>query len=163
MIALNENWMRWTVASAARTIRAALLALDPDLQFQMITQDVAVGDNVSQTRTSIRKDVEFRYDGPWWTERSTHYDGRFFVSLLLQVAPGQTNLYTFPELVGKCAASLPTNLTVKKYGNAVGDDESSVTCLSRRDLVQVNNHGRRDNQGGVFAATIQTEFSGMFQ
>ena len=157
------DWTKWIVASSIVQVKTDLLALEPSLNFNVITQQVRAGDSLNGTTTD-GKDVEFRYDGPWWSAQSGGwYHARYFVSLLFETTPATANIYDWPSLYGKGIQSLSGGMSIKKYGPAVGDDQSFIECLSQEGVIQVNNHGRRDVSANVFHTTMSTEYHGLFQ
>ena len=156
-----SDWNRWAVGSLVVKVQTALAAIDPDITIEVMTEALERGNDPSVPRTSEKKGVEIRYDGPWWSGRPNgRADARFFVSILLKYVPGDANIYTFPTLIGRVVEVLSDDLEVFKYGGVAGDDQSSVACFSQNGFVQANNHGRRDVSANVFHATIQTEFLG---
>ena len=158
---MYSDWNRWIVASIIVKVQAALAAVDPEFTFEVMTEELDRGDNISQPRATEKKGVEFRYDGPWWHPGPNGFaSSRLFISILLKYVPGKANIYTFPTLVGRLTEILADDLAVFKYGSEPGDDRSFVGCLPQKGIVQANNHGRRDMSANVFQATVATEYRG---
>lgn len=119
-------------------------------------------------RTSDLKDFfELRVDGPYYTELSKGFWRVYIeINVLIQSAQDKIDRFRIYKTAGVVAAAFERIISIFKYGDEVGDDDSLVGCLKllgdkeARERIQISHFGQVEPQTGISQSTVEAHYVG---
>lgn len=146
---MNQNWSKWIFASLAK-------------HFEDAKGDIAhyFVQGVTRVESEDIERLEFRWTGLNYdeqTEKSYHLE--FTVGLLLTAPFSGKNNYRMQELTGRMSNAFRSTITIKKYGNAVGDDASVIGCLQLKGKVRVHDWGQINSEIKVTQSSVESDLT----
>ena len=113
---------------------------------------------------SLTEFIEFRMDGPYFTETSKDYWHVYFeINIMLQTLLSETDLHAIHRLAGEVSAAF-TEIPIYKYGEGVDDDDSFIACAKlkqdkrKRERIQVNHFGQIEPETKLIQATVEGHY-----
>ena len=153
-MALDQNLTRWIIASVSQHFMDRRQGLTVFMEGQ-----------VRDTRT-LKDFLELRVDGPSMTELSKGYWRVFIeINVLVQSAQDNADYHRIYESVGIAAAAFTGTLSIYKYGDKAGDDDSLVGCMqlqgdrSKTERIQISHFGQVEPETGVFQSSVEGHYA----
>jgi hypothetical protein len=153
----NPNWARWIFSSIAKNLQAVAVTND----IPAIVEGV---DDETDTFTKATDHVEIRISGPSTKKMSGEYRIRMDVNVLLTSRfDGQKkNRHAILTNAGLFHEAMDRAILIYKYGNAAGDDDSYLGCLTLRpgknDAVRVIHFGKIDPTDKIKQSVVDARY-----
>lgn len=134
-MAINQHWIRWSIASLAKHFDGLKGAYPLYVE------------GAERDTDHLKTFGEFRVDGPFITNPcKDNYYVDIEVNILIQAHMNPSDLYAGLKAVGQFAAAFVHNIRVYKYGDAAADDGTLLGCFVLRsarnnDSVDVGQFG----------------------
>ena len=150
---LSKDLPRWIVASVSQ-------------HFEDRRQGIFMFIEGQLRRTSDLKDfIELRIDGPHYTELSKGFWRVYIeINVLIQSAQDKIDRYRIYKSAGVVASAFEQTISIFKFGDEVGDDDSLVGCLKllgdkeARERVQISHFGQIEPETGIFQSTVEAHY-----
>ena len=138
---VNPNWARWLFASIADY----LTTLADDNSIPVYVEGM---DDTTDTFTEATDRVEIRISGPFTKQLHGEYLIYMDVNVILtsRYDGTQKNRYAILQNAGLFHEAMAQHISIYKYGNEVGDDDSLLGCLvprsGKNDTIRVIHFGQ---------------------
>jgi len=151
----NPNWPRWIFASASKHFFDAGAAATPAIP-------VFVENQKRDTEEEITL-WEFRLDGPNIVELSKNfYELKVEINILIQTKLDIEDAHRHFDVVGIAQEKMENTISVFKYGNRAGDDDTFLECLHLRteinEPVFVNHFGQIEPTTHITQSTVEGHY-----
>ena len=150
---LNQNLPRWIIASVSKHFDDRRQGIPMFIEGQ-----------IRDTRTE--KDfIELRIDGPYYTEVSKGFWNVYIeINVLIQAAQDQADYHRIYRSAGIVAAAFEHAISIFKFGDGVGDDDSLIGCMhllgdkEKRERIQISHFGQVEPETGIFQSTVEAHY-----
>ena len=152
-MAVQQQWPRWIFASVSRHFADRRGGLTLFIEGQ-------------PRDTRDEKDfLELRQDGPYITEVSKGYYRLYIeINVLVQSSMDAEDYHRIHDDVGIAAAAFTNGISVFKFGDRVGDDDSFVGCLiligdpRGKERIQISHFGQIEPKLSLMQATVEGHY-----
>jgi hypothetical protein len=151
---IDQNWARWIFASMAK-------------HFDSLKQGWTffVEGQHRGTTDELAKHLEFRMDGPWYTELSKNtYRVYCEVNILVHAVMNDTDLYLLLKGLGVVAEAMHAGIPIYKYGDGLEDDDSLLGCMvlitdvKGKEGVKTYNFGQIHQTAKIHQGTVEGHY-----
>lgn len=158
----DSNWPRWVQASVANHFKTAANAAG----YVSLVEELE--EKTDEFLTAPNR-VEIRVNGPFAVELSHNY-WSFYVPcnmLIFSHMDGSVNnVYGGVDIAGTMAARATEPVSVLKYGNNVGDDQSFLFCLTvqtdKKNGLNVYHFGEIDSESRLRQYGVDFDLFGTY-
>lgn len=150
---LSQHLPRWIIASVSRHFEDRRQGIPMFIEGQ-----------IRQTR-ELEDFIEIRIDGPNYTELSKSFWRVYIeINVLIQSVQDKKDRFRIYKSTGVVASAFENVISIFKFGDEAGDDDSLVGCLklqgdrSARERVQISHFGQIEPQTGIFQSTVEAHY-----
>lgn len=151
---LSKHLPRWIIASVSQHFEDKREGIPMYIEGQI-------------RQTSDLKDFfELRVDGPYYTELSKGFWRVYTeINVLIQSAQDKEDRFRIYKTAGVIAAAFEQVISIFKYGDEVGDDDSLVACLKllgdkgARERIQISHFGQVAPATGISQSTVEAHYA----
>lgn len=149
---MDANWPRWIFASCS-------------YHFEQNVGGITMFTEGTHRDTELLPEfIEFRMDGPYFTQLNKNYWHCYFeINILLQATMLDTDFHAIHRLAGTVAAAF-TEIQIFKYGEGLDDDDSLIACANlkqdvrKRERIQINHFGQVEPETKLIQATVEGHY-----
>lgn len=150
---LDKALPRWIVASVSQHFEDRRQGIPMFIEGQI------------RDTKGLKDFFELRIDGPYYTELSKGFWRVYIeINVLIQSAQDKTDRYRIYKTAGVVAAAFEQIISIFKYGDEVGDDDSLVGCMKllgdreARERIQISHFGQVESETGIFQSTVEAHY-----
>ena len=150
----NKSWARWIKASVSKHFHDA------------IGEDTSIFiENQHRDTEELKDFLELRVDGPRLQEVSKDWwKLRVEINVFCQSVMNETDYHVIDDLVGLAQSAFTNQITVYRFGNREGDDNSFLGCLilqqnaEARDFLEANRFGQIDIRTKLLQSAVEGHY-----
>lgn len=148
---MDKNWPRWILASVKK-------------HFEDNRDGIHLFFEGHDRNTSTLTEYgEFRLDGPYvWHNSRTEFKLKIELNVLVSIKQDEQNVHKLARVTGVFLAAFKPAISVFKYGDQPGDDQTLLGCLNLisedREPVMVSNFGQISPDDPLEQATVEGHY-----
>ena len=150
---LSQHLPRWIISSVSQHFEGRRQGIFMFIEGQL------------RDTSDLKDFFELRVDGPYYTELSKGFWRVYIeINVLIQSAQDKEDRFRIYKTAGVVAAAFEQVISIFKYGDEVGDDNSLVGCMKllgdkeARERIQISHFGQVGPETGISQSTVEAHY-----